>query len=86
MRLFGRASRWTGVPRGFGSRHRAAAAISMHTKAIAFCVSQSSGTTRVFQLGSETLRIEPLDRPHVWQPLRLEALEGELPDENGEEE
>jgi diadenylate cyclase len=65
----------TAVPRGFGSRHRAAAGISKHTKAIAFCVSQSSGTVRVFQDGEEKLRIEPLDRPHVWQPLRLEAQE-----------
>jgi diadenylate cyclase len=67
----------TGVPRGFGSRHRAAAAVSMHTKAIAFCVSQSSGTVRVFQNGEEALRIEPLDRPHVWQPLKLETQEEE---------
>lgn len=65
----------TAVPRGFGSRHRAAAGISKNTKAIAFCVSQSSGTVRVFQEGEEKLRIEPLDRPHVWQPLRLEAQE-----------
>lgn len=67
----------TAVPRGFGSRHRAAAGVSKHTKAIAFCVSQSSGTVRVFQDGEEKLRIEPLDRPHVWQPLRLETREGE---------
>ena len=67
----------TDVPRGFGSRHRAAAAISKHTKAMAFCVSQSSGTVRVFQEGAERMRIEPLDRPHVWQPLRLETQDDE---------
>jgi diadenylate cyclase len=61
------------LPKGFGSRHLSAAAISKKTKAIAFCVSQSSGTVRVFQDGVEKLRIEPLDRPHVWQPLKLEA-------------
>ena len=61
------------LPKGFGSRHLSAAAISKKTKAIAFCVSQSSGTTRVFQDGVEKLRIEPLDRPHVWQPLKLET-------------
>jgi DNA integrity scanning protein DisA with diadenylate cyclase activity len=72
----------TAVSRGFGSRHRAAAGISKHTKAIAFCVSQSSGTVRVFQDGEEKLRIEPLDRPHVWQPLRLETQEED--EENGE--
>lgn len=61
------------LSKGFGSRHLIAAAISKKTKAIAFCVSQSSGTTRVFQHGEERLRIEPLDRPHVWQPLKLET-------------
>lgn len=65
------------LSKGFGSRHLAAASISKKTKAIAFCVSQSSGTTRVFQAGEEVLRIEPLDRPHVWQPLKLEAQEDE---------
>jgi hypothetical protein len=33
------------------------------------------------------MHIEPLNRPHVWQPLRLEALESEdgntSEDENG---
>ena len=65
------------LSKGFGSRHLAAAAISKKTNAVAFCVSQSSGTTRVFQHGEERLRIEPLDRPHVWQPLKLEAQEDE---------
>ena len=45
------------------------------------CVSQTSGTVRVFQDGEEKLRIEPLDRPHVWQPLRLETQEED--EENG---
>ncbi|CAN5567566.1 DNA integrity scanning protein DisA nucleotide-binding domain protein [soil metagenome] len=65
------------LSKGFGTRHLSAAAISLKTKAVAFCVSQSSGTTRVFQDGIEKLRIEPLDRPHVWQPLKLEAQEEE---------
>jgi DNA integrity scanning protein DisA with diadenylate cyclase activity len=69
------------VSKGLGSRHLAAAGISMKTKGIAFCVSQSSGTVRVFQGGEEKLHIEPLSRPHVWQPPRLEtqdeAAEGE---------
>ena len=68
------------LAKGFGSRHMAAAGISRHTKAVAFCVSQSSGTVRVFQDGVVKLHIEPLARPHVWQPLRLETHEGE---ENG---
>jgi DNA integrity scanning protein DisA with diadenylate cyclase activity len=60
------------LSKGLGSRHLSAAGISKHTKAIAFCISQSSGTVRVFQNGELKLHIEPLARPHVWQPLRLE--------------
>ena len=45
--------------------------------AIAICVSQSSGTVRVFQDGEVALHIEPLARPHIWQPFRLETAEGE---------
>jgi diadenylate cyclase len=66
--------------KGFGSRHMAAAGISKSTSAIAFAVSQSSGSVRVFQKGDEVLHIEPLARPHVWQPFRLETQE-ELEDE-----
>ena len=62
-----------GLSKGLGSRHLAAAGISKHTKAIAFCISQSSGTVRVFQNGEMKLHIEPLARPHVWQPLRMET-------------
>ena len=62
-----------GLSKGLGSRHLAAAGISKHTKALAFCISQSSGTVRVFQTGELKLHIEPLARPHVWQPLRLET-------------
>ena len=69
------------LPKGLGSRHMAAAGISLHSKAIAFCVSQSTGAVRVYQEGLEKLHIEPLARPHVWQPLRLESHDE---DENGE--
>jgi DNA integrity scanning protein DisA with diadenylate cyclase activity len=65
------------LSKGFGSRHLAAAGISRHSKALAFCISQSSGTVRVFQDGDVKLHIEPLARPHVWQPPRLETAEGE---------
>jgi len=65
------------LAKGFGSRHMAAAGISRHTKACAFCVSQSSGTLRIFQDGVMKLHIEPLARPHVWQPLRLETHDDE---------
>jgi diadenylate cyclase len=63
------------LSKGFGTRHLAAAGISSHTKAIAFCISQSSGTVRVFQSGEVKLHIEPLARPHVWQPPRFEPPE-----------
>ena len=63
--------------KGFGSRHMAAAGISKTTNAIAFAVSQSSGSVRVFQKGDEVLHIEPLARPHVWQPFRLETQESD---------
>lgn len=63
------------LSKGYGSRHMAAAGVSKHTSAIAFAVSQSSGTVRVFQKGEVVLHIEPLARPHVWQPFRLETHE-----------
>ncbi len=67
------------VSKGFGSRHRAAAAISRKTSAVAVCVSQSSGTVRLFQDGEVVLHIEPLARPHIWQPFRLETQEDGTP-------
>jgi DNA integrity scanning protein DisA with diadenylate cyclase activity len=69
--------------KGFGSRHMAAAGISKATNAVAFAVSQSSGSVRVFQKGEEVMHIEPLARPHVWQPFKLETqdADGEVNDE-----
>jgi len=60
------------LSKGLGSRHLAAAAISRTTQAVAVCVSQSSGTVRLFLRGEVVLHIEPLSRPHIWQPFRLE--------------
>jgi diadenylate cyclase len=65
------------VVKGFGTRHGAAAAISRKTHALAVVVSSSSGTVRIFQNGEVVLHIEPLARPHIWQPLRLESQEQE---------
>src|SRR5262245_25297711 len=59
--------------KGFGSRHMVAAGISKQTTAIAFAVSQSSGTVRVFQTGEVVLHIEPLARTDVWQTFKLET-------------
>ena len=55
------------LPKGFGSRHWAAAEISRATGAIAIAVSQSSGTVRLFQRGEVMLRIEPFRRPMKWK-------------------
>lgn len=58
------------LSKGLGSRHWAAAAITRRTKAIAVCVSESSGTVRVFQNGEVRMRIEPeMKRPFVWKEL-----------------
>jgi DNA integrity scanning protein DisA with diadenylate cyclase activity len=39
------------LPQGLGTRHEAAAAITMTTSAIAICVSQSTGTISIFKQG-----------------------------------
>lgn len=55
------------LPKGFGTRHWAAAEISRASGAIAITVSESSGTVRVFQNGEVMLRIEPFRRPMKWK-------------------
>ncbi|ASV75133.1 hypothetical protein THTE_2531 [Thermogutta terrifontis] len=56
------------LSKGLGSRHWAAAAITRRTKAVAVCVSQSSGTVRVFHDGEVRMRIEPeRKRVVVWR-------------------
>lgn len=61
------------LSKGLGTRHWAAAAVSRKTKAIAVCVSQSSGTVRIFQDGQVVLHIEPMARPMIWQNFKLES-------------
>lgn len=46
------------VPSGLGARHRAAAGITATTSCIAFCVSESTGDTRVFGGGRLLMTIE----------------------------
>lgn len=60
------------VSMGLGTRHAAAAAISACTKAIAVCVSQSSGSVRIYQDGKMVLHIEPFDRPLIFGPVKLD--------------
>ena len=48
------------LPKGLGTRHWAAAAITNVTSALAVVVSQSTGTVRLFQSGEVVLRIAPM--------------------------
>lgn len=51
----------TAVPQALGARHRAAAGITAVTRCIAFCVSESSGATRVFAGGRLIMTIDRTD-------------------------
>jgi DNA integrity scanning protein DisA with diadenylate cyclase activity len=57
------------LPKGLGTRHWAAAAITEVTSALAVVVSQSNGTVRLFQRGDVILRIAPMRhvRAMKWQ-------------------
>lgn len=46
--------------KGFGSRHRAAASITMHSEAIAVVVSQSSGRVTIFDEGKIIAALDPV--------------------------
>lgn len=48
------------LPKGLGTRHWTAAAITNVTSALAVVVSQSTGTVRLFQEGEIVLRIAPM--------------------------
>ncbi len=48
------------LPKGLGTRHWAAAAITNVTTALGVVVSQSTGTVRLFQKGEIILRIAPM--------------------------
>jgi DNA integrity scanning protein DisA with diadenylate cyclase activity len=60
------------LPKGFGSRHWAAADISRATAAVAITVSESNGTVRLFQNGEIMLRIEPFRRAMKWIDFDME--------------
>ena len=62
------------LPKGLGTRHWAAAAITDVTKALAVVVSQSNGTVRLFQNGEVILRIAPMRhaRAMKWQDAETE--------------
>jgi DNA integrity scanning protein DisA with diadenylate cyclase activity len=48
------------LPKGMGTRHWAAAAITKATSAVAVVVSQSTGVVRIFQGGEVVLKIAPM--------------------------
>ncbi|QDV38802.1 DNA integrity scanning protein DisA nucleotide-binding domain protein [Tautonia plasticadhaerens] len=50
------------LPKGMGTRHWTAAAITKVTTAVAVAVSESTGTVRLFQNGELVLRIAPIGR------------------------
>lgn len=62
------------LPKGLGTRHWAAAAITNATNALAVVVSQSTGTVRLFQKGEIILRIAPMRhyRAMKWQDSETE--------------
>jgi diadenylate cyclase len=62
------------LPRGLGTRHWAAAAITNVTNSLAVVVSQSTGTVRLFQKGEVILRIAPMRhaRAMKWQDAEIE--------------
>jgi DNA integrity scanning protein DisA with diadenylate cyclase activity len=64
------------LPKGLGTRHWAAAAITEVTKAVAVVVSQSNGTVRLFQKSDIILRIAPMRhaRAMKWQDTDTEPI------------
>jgi diadenylate cyclase len=68
------------LPKGLGTRHWAAAAITAVTHALAVVVSQSNGTVRLFQNGEVILRIAPMRhaRAMKWQDAETEPTLAEV--------
>ncbi len=62
------------LPKGLGTRHWAAAAITNVTNALGVVVSQSTGTVRLFQTGEIILRIAPMRhyRALKWHDTEIE--------------
>jgi DNA integrity scanning protein DisA with diadenylate cyclase activity len=62
------------LPKGLGTRHWAAAAITNVTRAVAVVVSQSTGNVRIFHQGEIVLRIAPMRhaRAMKWQDYEAE--------------
>ncbi|WP_337175989.1 DNA integrity scanning protein DisA nucleotide-binding domain protein [Paludisphaera sp.] len=67
------------LPKGLGTRHWAAAAITSITKAVAVVVSQSTGSVRIFQDGDVILRIAPMRHARAMKWQDAESEPGESP-------
>jgi DNA integrity scanning protein DisA with diadenylate cyclase activity len=67
------------LPKGLGTRHWAAAAITNVTRSLAVVVSQSTGTVRLFQDGEILLRIAPMRhaRAMKWHDTETEPVRGD---------
>jgi diadenylate cyclase len=67
------------LPKGLGTRHWAAAAITKVTDALAVVVSQSTGNVRLFQDGEVVLRIAPTRHARAlkWKEEDSEPARGE---------
>lgn len=67
------------LPKGLGTRHWAAAAITKVTRSLAVVVSQSTGTVRLFQKGEILLRIAPMShaRAMKWHDTETEPVRPE---------
>jgi len=67
------------LPKGLGTRHWAAAAITKATRSLAVVVSQSTGTVRLFQDGEILLRIAPMRhaRAMKWHDTESEPVRAE---------
>ncbi|PSP19525.1 hypothetical protein BRC62_01810, partial [Halobacteriales archaeon QH_10_67_13] len=47
------------IPKGLGTRHMAAAAITRDTNAVAIVLSESDGLVRAFKAGDKVLELDP---------------------------
>jgi DNA integrity scanning protein DisA with diadenylate cyclase activity len=83
-RIFDAPTTGLTLPKGLGTRHWAAAAITNVTNALAVVVSQSTGTVRLFQKGEVILRIAPMRhaRAMKWQDAETEPTSSR-PDKTG---
>jgi DNA integrity scanning protein DisA with diadenylate cyclase activity len=75
------------LPKGLGTRHWAAAAITNVTNALAVVVSQSTGAVRLFQKGEIILRIAPMrhHRALKWQDTETEPAPARAEKESARE-